>query len=610
MCGICGFTGAPRPERLRRMMDSLTHRGPDGEGEWSSERVSIGMRRLAIVDVDGGQQPVANETGSIHLVFNGEIYNHAALRRQLEQKGHRFQSHHSDSEVLVHLYEEYGPSFLSYLNGMFAIALWDEERGSLLLARDRVGIKPLYFAMVHGQLIFASEEKAIFAHGALRKEPNFHALHHYFSFKHIPSPHSAFLGVEQLQPGELAVYANGSLSRSTWWKLAFTESVVTDVPQASQQLLALLRDSVGSQMQADVDVGAFLSGGLDSSTVVALMSEVATRPVKTFTLCYEDQIAAKDADREFARRVAERFGTEHYEHVLTAAEVKRNMPDLLRGFDGPFGGVISTFFLSSLIAKHVKTTLCGDGADELFASYLPHRLAPLLARHDTQESAAPFGETPSYDEQCAAQVALRGDEAARRMGQYVFDDAGKHALYSNRMQHLTAGLETEELVRSWYARAKTRDPVNRALYVDAVSLLPDQVLAFSDRLAMQHSLEVRPPFLDHRIVEWAVRIPGDLKMRNGCVKYILKEAVRGLLPAAIIDRPKEGFLMPMTQWLLTTLHDWTREVLAKDRLRRHGLLDVDAVEQLLDTFHGGQKEYGSKVWSLMMFQLWWDRHFV
>lgn len=610
MCGISGFTGTPNAQALSRMLDALRHRGPDGAGQWYDGRISLGMRRLAIVDLDGGQQPVANETGSVRAVFNGEIYNHKSLRDDLVRKGHCFQSDHSDSEVLVHLYEEHGPAFLNELNGMFAMALWDERNGTLLLARDRMGIKPLYFALVNGQLLFASEERALFAHGVLRKEPDFQALHHYFSFKHIAAPQSAFRGVQQLLPGEMALFADGVLSRRAWWRLSYDERPVTDIAAHARELLTLLRDSTRLQLQADVEVGAFLSGGLDSSTVVALASEFTTRPLKTFTLCYEDQLAGKAADRAFARRVATQFGTEHYEHVVTADDVRRQLPAALQGFDGPFAGVISTYYLSSLIARHVKTAVSGDGADELFGSYLAHRVAPLFARMDVRGVHAEFNTAEADDARLAASLLSRSDDAARRMGLYVFDDAGKQSLYSERMRALVQGVTTEKQVRAWYAQAGTTDPVNRALYVDAVSLLPDQVLAFSDRLAMQHSLEVRPMFLDHRIVEWAARVPGEWKLRNGQVKYLLKEAVRGLLPDEVIDRPKEGFLMPMTQWLLTVLQDWARDTLTKDRLRSHGLLNPEAVGRLLNDFFAGQRALGAQIWTLLMFQLWWERHFV
>jgi asparagine synthase (glutamine-hydrolysing) len=613
VCGICGFSGAPDRNTLARMTETLRHRGPDEAGYAERSGMSLGMRRLAIVDLASGQQPVANEDETIWVVFNGEIYNHPELRAELERQGHRFRTDHSDTEVLVHLYEQHGPEYLHRLNGMFAIALWDQARQELHLARDRAGIKPLYFARFGSDLAFGSEIKALLAHPAVPRQPSFPALHHYFSFKNVPSPCSAFAGIEQLRPGERAVFRGGELGRQRWWRLRFQERPELGEAEAAERLRGLLRDSVRLRMRSDVPFGAYLSGGVDSSSVVALMSELGAGRVKTFALVYADDFANKAADQQFARQVSDRYGTDHHEHVLTADEVRASIDSVADAFDEPYSGVTSTYFLTALIARHVKVALSGDGADELFGSYLPHRLAQPLSHYASGPAgrADPARLAPyQHDVDVLDRLVRRGDEAARRMGQYLWDEAGKAELYTSRMQSAVAGADSERLVRAHYADAGTTDPLNRALHVDFETLLPDQVLAFVDRLSMAHSVEVRPPFLDYRIMELAGQLPGALKIRDGRVKHVLKEAVRGLIPDQILDRPKEGFVLPVNDWLLTELREWVSATLAPERLARHGLLRPEVVARVLSEHQGRRANHGSRIWNLAMFQVWWDRHFA
>lgn len=619
MCGICGFTGGPDRLTLERMTRAVVHRGPDEEGFWSSPDVSLGMRRLAIIDLSSGQQPVQNEDGTIWAVFNGEIYNHPELRAELEQQGHRFRSHHSDTETLVHLYEEYGPDYLHRLNGMFAIALWDNQRRELHLARDRAGIKPLFIASRNGRVVFGSEIKSILAHPAVgRPSPNFKALHHYFSFKNTPAPWSAFDGIEQLGPGERAVIrGDGNIERHRWWRIRFAENAELTEADAAECLRELLIDSVRLRMRSDVPFGAYLSGGVDSSSVVALMCQLGAHRVKTFSLAYEEGFSYKEPDRHYARLMSELYGTDHHEHVMSPHELWSDVHAVLEAFDEPFSGVTSTYFLTKLISKYVKVALSGDGADELFASYLPHRLAqPLFHyarlrnrnRRWAPEEAAllePFADKAELLDSLFA----RGDEAARRMGQYLWDEAGKADLYTPAMRELTAGADTEALVRALYAEAGTDDPLNRALFVDFESLLPDQVLAFVDRLSMAHSVEVRPPFLDYRIMEFAATLPGSFKIKGDRIKHILKQAVRRLIPDEIIERPKEGFVLPINDWLLGGLRDRVMETLAPERLARHGLLRPDVVSTVLQQHYSGQAQHGARIWNLMSFQIWWE-HYV
>ncbi len=590
------------------MTGTLKHRGPDSDGFWEGKGASLGMRRLAIIDVATGEQPVFNEDRSIAVVFNGEIYNYVELRAELLRAGHQFSTDHSDTEVIVHLYEEHGLDFLHYLNGMFAIALWDQRRREMVLARDRLGIKPLYFARLRDGVAFGSEPKALLEHPEISREPNLVALHHYLSLKNVPSPLSAFRGIEQLRSGELAVCRDREVIRRHWWRPSFDRAADIDEVEAAGEIRRLLEDSVRLQMRSDVPFGAYLSGGLDSSTVVSLLAQQGAGKIKTFTLVYEDDLRNKDNDRRFARMVADRCGTEHHEHLVKFEHLPEQLDQVVRAFDEPFSGVISTFFITQSISQHVKVALSGDGADELFASYLPHRIAAPLAAYvdgrNDPDSLIPF----ENDVPRLAALHARGDEAARRMGLYLLDDEAKDALYTPEMREAVGPKTTEALIRGRLGACRSDDPINRALFLDLDTLLPDQVLPFVDRLSMAHSVEVRPPFLDHRLAEFACSLPGQFKIKAGRVKNILKDAVADLLPAELIDRPKEGFIMPINEWLIGHLESYVRATLATEKVRRQGLFRPDAIRDILDNHFYGRHHYGNQIWNLLMLQLWWDRY--
>lgn len=614
MCGICGYVGHSNSRVLESMMNALLHRGPDGAGSWSQPGVGLGMRRLAIVDLDQGQQPFFSEDKKIVSIFNGEIYNHAELRAQLQSLGHCFTSNHADGEVIVHAYEQWGDDFLHHLNGMFAIAVWDDSAKRLLLARDRVGIKPLFYTVDRGKLYFASELKSIFASGQIEKAPNYHSLHHYFSFKNIPAPFTAYQKVAQLKSGELLIFKNGRVETKRWWQPNFNDNnydAGAGEQAASERVMELLQQSVARQMCSDVAVGAFLSGGVDSSAVVALMSQISVKPIKTFTLAYEDNFTNKNKDRELAALVSKKCNTDHHERVIRCKDLPENIDQITRAFDEPFSGVISTYFLTELIQQHVKVALSGDGADELFASYLPHRLAFPLAnyiRHDNKQVAN--GDFAPFDNQLdfLNDISRRGDEAARRMALYVWDDQTKSQLFNPALIGAGQKNSSEALVRNFYTGLDIEDPLNRCLAWDFESLLPDQVLTFVDRLSMAHGVEVRPPFLDHHLVEFVARLPGHYKIKNGVVKNILKNAVKDLLPEEVVFRPKEGFVMPINDWIVNQLDPWVRDLLAPGRLAKHDLFNSDYVAQLIKRHYDGRQNNGNKLWNLMMFQIWWENN--
>lgn len=614
MCGIAGFVGTADRRVLEAMVATLVHRGPDDLGFHESARASLGMRRLAIIDVASGQQPVYSRGGKIAAVFNGEIYNHIPLRQELERAGHTFRSHHSDSEIIPHLFERDGVRFVERLNGMFGIAVWDENEGALYLYRDRAGIKPLYYAQTARGLVFGSEIKALLAHPDVSRDPDLIALHHYFSLKNTPAPRTAFAAVKQLRPGEMLTWKAGKIAIARWWSVPMASNTTISEADAAQEVRRLLEDSVRLQMQSDVPFGAYLSGGVDSSSVVALMARMSDRPIKTFTMVYDQGFTGKDADRLHAQTVADRYKTDHHEFHVKYGDLPAAVEQVIRSFDEPFSGVISTFFITKLIAEHVKVCLSGDGADEVFGSYIGPRSAEALAlrRQIRAGTLAASSEVTAAMGEFAAKtdyldrILDRGDEAAQRAAQYIATDEQNRAIYSPKMRAATDGASTDDLVRLVLRDAPTDDPVNRALRIDFETLLPDQVLPFVDRLSMAHSVEVRPPFLDHRLIEFAAGLPGRMKVKNGRIKHVLKEAVRGLIPDAILDRPKEGFLMPVNAWILEHLRDFVESTLAPAKLAKHGLLDADAVAGLLQDHYARRRDSGNRIWNVLMFQTWWD----
>ncbi|HEY5998742.1 MAG TPA: asparagine synthase (glutamine-hydrolyzing) [bacterium] len=620
MCGICGFTGPADRETLGRMAGRLRHRGPDEDGFFADGRVNLGIRRLSIVDLETGHQPLANEDGSVRLVFNGEIYNAPELRPELEARGHRFVTDHSDGEVALHLYEERGEAFAHALNGMFAIALWDAARGRLLLVRDRMGVKPLFFAEVPGGLLFGSEIKALLAHPACPRELDREAIWHYFSFKNVPSPRTAYRGISALRPGEsLSWTSAGGAVRERWWRLVFREDEAVDKAAAGERIRWLIDDATRLRMLSDVPIGAYLSGGVDSSAVVAAMARRSTGPVLTFTLGYEDELAHKEADLFHARRVAAAFGTEHHEHILSRDEVVAGIDGVIRAFDQPFSGTVSTYFLSGLIARHVKVALSGDGADELFGSYLSHRLARPLAwcarrraglggdeAGDGGPDALSASDRQRWEQLCAE---TGGDETAWRTRLLLFSEQEKRELLTPAFTDGLAGADSGRLIAEQFAADSARGPLNRVLEAEWNTQLPDQVLAFVDFLSMAHSVEIRSPFLDWRLVEFAATLPDRVKIRRGVVKAILKEALAPVLPGEVLARPKEGFVLPVLDWLPGSLHPYAAATLAPERTGAHGFLAPGRVAHYLAACRTGDRGAAAKVWNLMMFQLWWENCF-
>lgn len=628
MCGIVGFTGPSRPELLRAMNRAITHRGPDEDGFFEAPGINMAMRRLSIVDLAGGRQPVANEGRDVHLVFNGEIYNHVALRRGLVARGHMFRTDHSDTETIVHLYEERGADWPEGANGMFATAIWDAPRQRLTLSRDRVGKKPLYYATVGGQLYFASEIKSLLLCPAIGRGLDPAALFQYLGLKNTSALRSIFAQIRQLPAGHSLVWENGQASVRAYWRADYSPlPQPPTLEKAAAEVRRLLEDAVRLRMDCDVPYGAYLSGGVDSSSVTALMARLHGQPVKTFCLGYADdaqgQFAGKAQDIHYAREMSQLLGTEHHELIIDAAFFAEKMPEIVRSFDEPFSGTVSTFFLSILIHKHVKVALSGDGADELFASYLTHRLAfpmeALLAfrglgktrREDLTPSElallAPFDSPQQFA--FLSRIAA-GRQADWRDQLAVFPLAERLGLLSPEfLAGLPAAQRHDPYTELEAGLSAGADALNRVLEIDQAELLQNQILPFVDRLSMAHSIEVRCPFLDHRLVEYVNRLPGYLKIGGGpgapVNKRALKLAVADLLPPELISRPKEGFVQPIYTWMHGELKDWT--LAALDALPAD-MFNPAPLSALRRRFQEGDTGVNAKVWNLACLGLWWREY--
>ncbi|ABR30375.1 hypothetical protein SU69_02610 [Thermosipho melanesiensis] len=625
MCGIVGFSGKGNPNILKSMNDAIYHRGPDEEGFYQDEFMNLGSRRLSIIDIEKGKQPIHNESKDVWVVWNGEIYNFLTLRNELIEKGHSFYTDHSDSEVIVHLYEEYNLNFVNKINGMFAIAIWDKKNKKLVLVRDRMGQKPLFYTIINGNIIFASEIKAILKHPMVKKEPNFEALNHYFTFKNIPAPFTAFENIYSIFPGEMLIFDVNikKLEHLKYWNIDFSKQNNDKFEEAIYKIRKLLEDSVKNRMVSDVPIGAYLSGGLDSSSVVAFMIRNSNKRVKTFSLGYTTFLEHKAHDIISARKVAKIFGTEHYEYFMSPDELIEDISKVLRSFDSPFSGAISTFFLTKLISKHVKVALSGDGADELFGSYLAPRLAqPLSYLENIYEklkkgyklsdkdlnNLRPFENNIEFLEKLY--LYSKGSLEKWKYKILLFKDEEKRLLLNPKIFKFNK-FNSYELLSKDVSNLKALDPLNKVLELEWKTLLPDQVLAFVDFLSMAHSVEVRSPFLDYRLVEYVASLPGSWKIKKGIIKYILKEALKGILPKEIINRKKEGFVLPVFWWIKRELKPFVMCHLNKSSLKK-SVFNFEYINKLLSEYYNNKNndfQLAAKIWNVVSFKIWWDLYF-
>lgn len=638
MCGICGTAGFADRELLGRMAAVMAHRGPDDEGFHVSPggRAGLGHRRLRIIDLSpAAGQPMANEDGTLRLVYNGEIYNFRELREELVRGGHRFRSQ-SDGEVILHLYEELGAGCLTRLNGIFALALWDERDGTLLLARDPLGVKPLYYAETGRGLVFASEVKGLLQAEDLPAALEPAALPEFLTFLWVPGPRTMFRGVRKLMPGERLHWRDGRITTETYWDLNFIEEP-RPAGQLADELRAMLAAAVKRQLVADVPVGVFLSGGVDSSAILALATEAAGGPVRAYTIAYRESDARLEQsgrDRYYARRVAKRFGADYHE-IEVAPDVAALLPRVVWHLDEPVAdpAAISTLLICEAARPEVTVLLSGQGGDEVFAGYRWHRneqlarlagLAPRFMREGLFRPALALlprvaGRLPGASSGYALAVHRYGDKFLRGLDRspeerYVafrayYDRAGLAEVLAPELREQLAGADPFRSHLDYFERHPADAFLNRALYVDTKTFLPELNLTYSDKLSMAASLEVRVPLLDLEIVRFMAGVPTGLKLRGLTTKYLFKRALAGLVPDEVIRRRKAGFGAPIRQWLRADLAPLVADLLAPDRLRDRGLLDPAVVARMIRENAAGTHDHTYRLWAFLTLEMWL-RNFV
>jgi asparagine synthase (glutamine-hydrolysing) len=650
MCGIAGWINLDTTEPnanaeavLHSMCERIVHRGPDSEGLWLDETVALGMRRLSIIDLKTGDQPVFNCDSSVIVMMNGELYNYREIRAELEKKGHRFTTR-SDTEILPHLYEEYGDEMLDHINGMYAFSLWDTRAKKLIIARDRFGEKPLYYGVFDSKLIWASEPKAILAHPAITPELDLNALRHYVSFDYVPAPMSIYKGIHKLPAAHVLTVENGEISVRRYWDLSFsssppyeggvaaalggrggsldstensaarTQSRQGTLSEKADELKDLLSDAVRMRLVSDVPLGILLSGGIDSSTVAAFAVQHANERVKTFSIGFEED---SFDESKYARRVARHLNTEHYEDKLSAATAGDLIAEIGTWLDEPMsdGSLIPTFLLARFVRKHVTVALGGDGGDELFAGYpmyYGHRVAarylaiPSFLRTGLIEpliNALPVS-TKNLSFEYKAKRFVRAshfDEVTRHHSWFGSFSIDQHNdLFTPDVLNQTEA-DIYRGVRELVSRSDAKDVVERMQYADMNFYLAEDILTKVDRAAMAVSLETRAPFLDPRAGQFAASIPVEYKLKG---KVILKEAMKNILPHDILHRPKKGFGIPIAEWLKGRLNPLMHDMLSPKRLREQDLFNVDYVLRLIKEHQTGAASHHKELWTLLVFQLW------
>ena len=625
MCGITGWanldTHTPPPDGARdllhAMCERMVHRGPDSEGVFVTSGVALGMRRLAIIDLVTGEQPAFNEDKSVAVILNGEIYNYRELRADLERRGHAFRSA-SDTEVLPHLYEEYGDGMIRELNGMFAFALWDSRRRRLLIARDRFGEKPLYWGVFDKTLLFASEPKVLLAHPAVKPSLNFHALRQYLSFDYVPAPLSIYEGINKLPAGHKLVLEDGRVDVDRYWQLSYkTVQPVPSEEEAAGHLRKLLADAVRMRLVSDVPLGVLLSGGVDSSAIAAFAVRASSEPVKTFSISFAE---ASFDESAYARSVAKFLGTDHHEERLSANLAANLVSEIGAWMDEPFSdpSLVPTYLLSRFTRKHVTVALGGDGGDELFAGY------PMYAGLRWAEF---YKRLPSFLRAGVIEPVVRllpvktknlsfDYKALRFITGAKYDPVARHHIWfgsftpEEQLELLTpealasTGVEIYAQARQFAEECDSEDLVTRMQSVDTRLYLAEDILTKVDRASMAVSLEVRAPFLDPRVAEFAASLPCNYKLRGQKTKYILKKAVREMLPRFVTMRGKKGFGVPVAEWLKDKLRPLARDLLSPERVRRAGVFNANYIARLQDEHERGVANHRKLLWTLLMFELW------
>ncbi|CAN5271737.1 MAG: asparagine synthase (glutamine-hydrolyzing) [Pyrinomonadaceae bacterium] len=625
MCGIVGTVrrdGQAVDENvLAAMCTAIRHRGPDDDGFYVNGPVGLAMRRLAIIDLKSGQQPIRNADATAWIVFNGEIYNYRNLRAELERRGHAFYTD-SDTEAIVHAYDEYGADCPRHLRGMFAFAIWDESKQELFLARDRVGKKPLLYAETSSGLVFGSEFSALLKHPEVSRDVDHEALHYYLSFMCVPAPLTAYRQIRKLEPGHSLRYTprTGEIKIERYWQPDFSKKIKLNEAEAGERAIELLRDAVRVRLMSEVPLGAFLSGGIDSSAVVALMSQESAAPVKTFSIGFEEQ---DFSELHHARRVAEHVGAEHHEFIVRpdALEV---LPTLVEHYGEPYAdsSAIPTYYVARETRRHVTVALNGDGGDECFAGYERYaamRLAeryrklPGALREGVIRKAVELVPTPEL-RRSRARSLKRFLQAASLppVERYlrwvsVLDPAAKDDLYTDEFRREVGGHDPAQWLAPWFATANGAGVVDAALLADTMTYLPNDLLVKVDIASMAVSLEARSPFLDHHVIEFAASLPEHFKLRGLTTKYLLKKVLPQLVPAENLKRPKMGFGVPLGHWFRGQMKNFLTETLLSEKALSRRLFKREAVTRMCELHTRGERDYAHQLWTLLMLELWFVR---
>jgi len=626
MCGITGWINLKQSDStnhteavLHSMCERIVHRGPNSEGIWMDDTVALGMRRLSVIDLQTGDQPVFSEDKSVVVMMNGELYNYREVRANLEKRGHKFTTR-SDTEILPHLYQEYGEGLLDQLNGMYAFSLWDSRRKKLIIARDRFGEKPLYYGVFDGKLLYASEPKAILAHPSVKPELNLDAMRHYLSYDYVPAPHSIYKGISKLPAAHVLTVENGEIKTRRYWNLTFEKNGHTpSLEKAAEELKGLLSDAVRMRLVADVPLGVLLSGGVDSSTIAAFATQHASETVKTFSIGFTED--SFDETR-YAREVAAFLDTDHHEEILSVAKAADLISEIGNWLDEPLsdGSLIPTYLLARFVRKHVTVALGGDGGDELFAGYpmyLGHKVAaayrkvPGFVRAGLIEPVVkrlPVStKNLSFEYRAKRFVKSAADEPITRhhswFGSFSVED--HRSLLTENVLSQTAN-DIYAGPRRLLDICDARHEIEQMQFLDINYYMAEDILTKVDRASMAVSLETRAPFLDPRVGEFAASLPLSYRLHGKKGKFILKKAIEGLVPRSVLTRPKKGFGVPIAEWLKGQLNPLMHDLLAPQRLKDQGLFEPLHVQNLMAEHEKGIASHHKQLWTLLVFQLWRD----
>ena len=624
MCGIVGIANANsrsvEREVLEKMNRCIAHRGPDDDGFYVNENVGLAMRRLSIIDVAHGKQPIHNESKTAWIVFNGEIYNFQELRKDLEEKGDNFYTN-SDTEVILHLYDRYGADCVRYLRGMFAFAIWDERKKSLFIARDRIGKKPLLYShQPNGDLIFGSEFQALLTHPNVSREINTEAIHHYLSYFCVPAPLTAYKQIRKLEPAHWLEWKDGEIKTERYWLPDFNKKIKISQAEAEEETMRILREATKMRLISEVPLGAFLSGGVDSSAVVALMAEESSQPVKTFSIGFEEE---DFSELKYARRVAEHVGAEHHEFVIKP-NVMEILPTLVEHYGEPYAdsSALATYYVSRETRKHVTVALNGDGGDESFAGYEryfamslseKYHKIPSVVRKNLIENAVAFLPT-SETKRSRARDLKRFVKAASlpKVERYfrwisAIDRQSKENLYTEDFRRQTEKYNSSEFLKFWFAKSNGNNIVDATMFTDQQTYLPNDLLVKMDIASMANSLEARSPFLDHKVIEFAASLPVNIKLRGAETKYLLKKVAGKIVPRDVLYRKKMGFGVPLTHWFRGELKNYLRETLLSEKSLKRGFFKPEVVTNFVEQHATGKQDFTSPLWTLLMLELWFQR---